>query len=341
VDERSFRPQRLLSALAATVVVLVAGTLGFTVALGDDWEDALYRAVVTSTLTGLDNRPSGTAAEILTIALVLAGVAIYAYVASILVEAITRGVVAGAWAEQRRRRTIERLRNHFIICGYGRVGRRVAAEFRTAGVDYVVVDLSPESIAVASERGDPYVAGSGTEDENLEAAGLAHARGLVASSDSDTDNLYIALSARAARPDLLIVARASDEDAAKKLRFAGADRVIQPYSAAGREMAKLVLKPQVAAFLDVVSESGGPDFLFEEIEVTAACGQAGKSLRELQVREQTGAIIVALRKRDGTFDTTPSPDVVFEEGDVMIGVGTSDEIRRLEELFAPREAVAR
>jgi voltage-gated potassium channel len=340
VDDWSFRPRRLLSALAATLVALVVGTVGFALALGDDWEDALYRAVVTSTLTGLDNRPTGTAAELLTILLVLAGVAIYAYVASILVEAITRGIVAGAWAEKRRRRTIDRMRNHFIICGYGRVGRRVAAEFRDAGVEYVVIDMRPESIAVARDQGDSFVEGSATEDESLEAAGLAHARGLVASSDSDTDNLYIALSARAVRPDLLIVARASDEDAAKKLRLAGADRVIQPYSAAGREMAKLVLKPQVAAFLDVVSAAGGTDFLLEEIEVTAASGRAGKSLRDLQVRERTGAIIVALRKRDGTFDTTPEPDVVFEEGDVMIGVGTSDEIRRLEELFAPQEAVA-
>lgn len=340
MDEWSFRPRRLFSALAATVAVLALGTIGFVLSLGGDWEDALYRAVVTSTLTGLDDRPTGTSAELLTIFLVLSGVAIYAYVASILVEAITRGVVAGAWAEKRRRRTIERLRDHFIICGYGRVGRRVAAEFRDAGVGYVVVDFRPEAIEAASEQGDPLVAGSATEDEHLEAAGLERARGLVVSADSDTDNLYVVLSARAARPDLLIVARASDEDAAKKLRLAGADRVIQLYSAAGREMAKLVLKPQVAAFLDVVSATGGPDFLFEEIEVTAASGRSGKSLRELRVREETGAIIVAIRKRDGTFDTTPSPSVVFEEGDVMIGVGTSEEIRRLEEMFAPQEAVA-
>jgi voltage-gated potassium channel len=340
VDDWSFRPRRLFSALVATVIVLAAGTVGFALALGDDWEDALYRSVVTSTLTGLDNRPSGTSAEVLTIFLVLAGVAIYAYVASILVEAITRGVVAGAWAEKRRRRMIERLRDHFIICGYGRVGRRVAAEFRDAGVEYVVVDFHADAVAAASEHGEPLVEGSATEDEHLEAAGIHRARGIVVSADSDTDNLYVVLSARAAHPELLIVARASDEGAAKKLRLAGADRVIQPYVAAGREMAKLVLRPQVAAFLDVVSASGGPDFLFEEIEVTAASGQTGKSLRELRVREQTGAIIVAIRKHDGTFDTTPSPSVVFEAGDVMIGVGTSDEIRRLEELFAPRKAVA-
>jgi voltage-gated potassium channel len=144
------------------------------------------------------------------------------------------------------------------------------------------------------------------------------------------------LSARAQRPELLIVARASDEDAAKKLRLAGADRVVQPYSSAGREMGHLVLKPQVAAFLDVVSQSGSTDMRFEEIEVTNACGQAGKTIRDLQVRQQTGAMIIALRKQDGSFDTTPAPDARLDEGDILIAVGTPDELRLLEELFAPR-----
>jgi voltage-gated potassium channel len=162
----------------------------------------------------------------------------------------------------------------------------------------------------------------------------------VASSDSDSDNLYITLSARSAHPDLLIVARAADADAAKKLRLAGADRVVQPYSTAGKEMAKLVLKPQVAAFLDLVSATGGADLRFEEIEVTTASGQTGQSVKELDVRGQTGALIIALRKRDGTFDTTPDPDAIVEDGDVMICVGTQAELLLLEELFAPQRAVA-
>jgi voltage-gated potassium channel len=139
--------------------------------------------------------------------------------------------------------TIERLNDHYIICGYGRVGRRIAAEFRDEGVTFVVLDFSPDAIAAAREANVLFVEGTGTEDEDLREAGLERARGLVASSDSDADNLYITLSARNARPDLLIVARASDEDAAKKLRLAGADRVVQPYSTAGKEMAKLVLRP--------------------------------------------------------------------------------------------------
>ena len=115
---------------------------------------------------------------------------------------------------------------------------------------------------------------------------------------------------------------------------------MQPYSTAGKEMAKLVLRPQVAAFLDIVSTSGGPELRFEEIEVDETCEHAGQSIRDLRIREVTGAMIVALRKRDGTFDTTPDPDATLDVGDVIIAAGTPDELRRLEELFAPREAVA-
>ena len=336
----SFSPRRVAYAVAGVIAVLAGGTVAFRVALDESWFQAFYRAVVTASLTGLDTVPQSDSARAISIVLVLAGLTIFAYVASILVEGIAGGILTGALAERRRRRRIERLRDHYIICGYGRVGRRVAAEFRESGTEYVVLDFSADAIAAARESGDLFIEGTGTEDEDLRAAGLARARGLVASSDSDADNLYITLSARAARPDLLIVARASDEDAAAKLRLAGADRVVQPYSTAGKEMAKLVLRPQVAAFLDLVSASGGPELRFEEIEVQESCEHAGESIRDLRVRETTGAMIVALRKRDGTFDTTPTPEAVLEVGDVMIAAGTPDELRRLEELFAPREAVA-
>jgi voltage-gated potassium channel len=336
----SFRPRLVAYAVAALVALLMGGTIAFRLALDETWLQAFYRSVVTASLTGLDTVPRNDSARAISIVLVLAGLTIFAYVAAIIVEGIAGGVFTGALAKRRRLRTIEQLSGHYIICGYGRVGRRVAAEFRESGVEYVVLDFSEEAIQAAAEARDLFIEGTGTEDEDLEAAGLSRARGLVASSDSDADNLYIALSARAERPELLIVARASDEDAARKLLLAGADRVVQPYSTAGKEMAKLVLRPQVAAFLDIVSTSGGPELRFEEIEVQETCEHAGRSIRELRVREVTGAMIVALRKRDGTFDTTPTPDALLGVGDVMIAAGTPDELRRLEELFTPREAVA-
>ena len=323
--------EQLLAAVAATLAV---GTVGFRLILHEPWLQAFYRAVITSTLTGLDTVPSSDGARLLSIVMVIAGLTIIAYAGAVIVEAIAGGVLTGVLAERRRERTIERLKDHFIICGYGRVGRRVADEFRAAGVPYVVIDVNERAVEAAQEHGDLVVNGNATDDDDLEQTGITRAKGLVAASDSDADNLYIVLSARSKRPDLQIVARGSDEDAAKKLKLAGADRVVLPYATAGRTMANLVLKPQVTAFLDAVTTATGPDLHMAEIEVHRTCLQAGKTIRDIRVRHETGAIIIALRKHDGTFDTTPEPDVAIEPGDVIVGIGTTDELQRLEDLFA-------
>lgn len=327
-------------ALAAFFVALGLGTVAFKLVGNESLFASFYRATVTISLTGIDSRPHRIGGEIVTVLVILAGMAIYGYLASAIVELIAHGVLTGVLSERRKNRVIRGLRDHYIICGYGRVGRRVGREFRDAGVPYIVLDFTEESQLFAAADKIPYVEGSGTNDDDLEHVGLDHARGLVASSDSDVDNLYIVVSARAARPELFIVARASTEDAARKMWRAGADRVVQPYTAAGQEMAKLVLRPQVAAFLDIVTSAGGPDLQMEEIEISPDCEQARKSIRELRVSHETGALIVALRKPDGSFDTTPSPDVVLEPGVVMIAVGTGAELQALEEMFKPTEAVA-
>ena len=245
-------------AVGAFFTALVVGWITFWVLLDEGPLEALYRSTVTISLTGIDTAPHSAGGQIATIVLILAGMAIYAYLAGVLLDLIARGAVTSAWAERRRRRTIEELKNHYIICGYGRVGRKVGADFREAGAAYVVLDTDPHAVEEARKSGELCVEGSGTDDSDLQAAGLSTARGLVISTDSDVDNLYVALTARAERPDLLIVARASTEKAADKLRRAGADRVILPYTTAGQEMAKLVLRPQVAAFLDVVTSAAGP-----------------------------------------------------------------------------------
>ena len=326
-------------AVLAFVVVLAVGTVVFQALLGEGWIDSLYRSVVSTTLTGLDTAPESDAGKLFTVALLFAGVAVFFYIAGVVVDVITRGVFGDVFDERRRRKAIEEISDHVIICGYGRVGRSVAAEFRASGTPYLVVDVTPESVEIARSEGAPVVLGDGTEDADLERAGLGRARGLVASVDSDEKNLYITLSARSRRPELVIVARASDEAAARKMQLAGATRVVQPYSHAGVRIANLVVKPQVADFLDIVSTAGGPEpeLRFEEIEVTPECGQAGKTIGDLRVRDVTGAMIVALRRLDGSFEVTPGPDTLLSAGEVVIGVGTAEEMRRLEELFAPRE----
>src|SRR4051794_8283489 len=179
------------------IVVLSIGTIGFRHILHESWLQSVYRAVVSSSLTGLDTVPPTDSARLITIFLVLAGISIFAYIGSLVVEAIARGVIGGLWAERRRRRAIEALRDHYIICGFGRVGQRVAEEFRHEGAQFVVVDYSPQAKAAADEEDVLFIEGNGTDDDDLRSAGLERASGLVAASDDDADNLYITLSARA------------------------------------------------------------------------------------------------------------------------------------------------
>jgi voltage-gated potassium channel len=334
------RPRQVARLLAAVAVTLAIGTIAFRETLHEPWFQSFYRSVVTVTLTGLDSIPSNDSARVVSLILVVAGVTIIAYAGAVIFESIAGGVLTGALAQRRRERTIQHLHDHFIICGYGRVGRRVGEEFRAARVRYVVVDMHADAVAAAQEDGVLLIEGDATHDENLRRAGLDRARGLVAASDSDSDNLYVVLSARSEQPDLTIVARASGADAERKLALAGADRVVLPYSTAGQVMANLVLKPQVTAFLDVVTTATGPDLQLAEIEVRDTCAAAGQTIRALRIRHETGAIVIALKKADGSFDTTPEPDSPIEVGDVLIGVGSPDEIRALEDLFAAAEAVA-
>ena len=328
------RPRQAARLAGAIVGTLAGGTIAYHETLGEGWFQCFYRAVVTATLAGLDTIPRSNGARIVSIVLVLCGLTIIAYAGAVIVEAIAGGVLTGVLAERRRERTIERLRDHIIICGYGRVGRRAAEEFRAAGIPYVVLDVKEDAIAAAREVDDLLIEGNATQDENLRRAGIEHAAGIVVASDDDSDNLYIALSARSIRPDIQIVARASDEDAERKILLAGADRVVMPYRAAGRQMANMVLKPQVMSFLDVVTSASGPDLHMVEIQVSENCSSAGKTIRDSRVRADTGAIIVALRHRDGSFDTTPEPDALIEPGAVIVGVGTTEELQRLEDLFA-------
>lgn len=326
-------------AVASFAALCIVGTIGFALISDESAFDAFYRTIITVYTAGLVSAPATTASKLFTIVLVVWGVAIFLYVFGLIIELTVGGTVSGAWEERRLRRRVERLTDHVIICGFGRVGGRVASEFAATGTPYVVIDRNPDSVEAARELGALVVDGDGTNDDDLRKAGIDRAKALVASVDSDESNLFITLSARAMRPDLKIVARASVDSTARKLVLAGANQVVQPYTSAGLRMANVVLKPQVAAFLDIATTAGGeiPELRFEEIVVSPDCESCGKSIRELRIRDVTGAMVVAIRKRDGGFDVTPSPQAVFEAGDVVIGVGTTAEMAKLEALFAPRE----
>ena len=255
-------------AIGAFVVALALGAIAFALTLDAGPLDAIYRSTVTISLTGLDTRPDSTGAEVTTIVLILGGMAIYAYIAGSLVELVARGVLTGSWSDRRRLKMIDGLRDHYIICGYGRVGRR----WRTSSG----APACPTSSSTPTRRLSPRLArttprGSKARARKTRISRLQASSTRAASSPlrAPTPTTCTSPSPRGrSRPNLLIVARASDPDAARKLQRAGADRVTQPFSIAGNGMAKLVLRPQVAAFLDVVTSSAGPDIRLDEIEVT-------------------------------------------------------------------------
>jgi voltage-gated potassium channel len=335
----AFGRKHVAAILLTFLIVFAGGTVGFMWILGESWHAALYRTIVSASLTGLDSTPHGFGGEALTIAIVLTGVAIFGYLAAQVVDSIAHGIITGAWREKKRLKMLDELRDHIIVCGYGRVGRRAVEEFRLSGVPYLILDFSEEAIARARENGEPYIEGNATEDDDLDRAGVARARGVVIASDNDADNLYITLSVRAKRPDVTVIARASSENAERKLKVAGADRVVTPYTTAGRVMANLMIKPQVTSYLNLLTTAREPTLGFEEIEVTSTCSAVGLTIGELNVSKRTGAVIVAVAKADGRLEPRPSKDTRLEEGDVIIGIGAPAEIRELERMFDPTESV--
>jgi voltage-gated potassium channel len=335
-----FDRKEVAGLVLAVAVVFTGGTIGFMHVLHESWHAALYRTIVTASLTGLDSTPRGLAGELLTIGVVLSGVAIFGYFAAQVFDSIAHNILGGAWKEKRRRKMIDELRDHIIVCGYGRVGRRAAEELRHSGVPFVVLDFSAEAVESAEEHGDLFIEGSGAEDEDLVRAGIDRARGILVASDDDGDNMYITLSAKSRNPGLTVIARASTEEAERKLRLAGADRVVTPYATAGRVMAQLMVKPQVASFLNSLTNAEEPGMSFEEIEVRSTCGAVGLTIGELNVAQRTGANIVAVRKRGGALEVRPTKDTLLEESDVIVGVGSPEEIRKLERMFEPRETFA-
>jgi voltage-gated potassium channel len=308
------------------VAVLGIGTVGY-VLLGFGWLDAVYQAVTTVATVGFrEVVPFGTAEKIFTILLVLGGVGTTLYALGVVLESLLEGRLTGSFGRRRMDRKIAGLTGHVVVCGWGRVGRAVAATVTGHGGDVVVVDRNPERV---ESQPFSYVVGDVTDDAVLLGAGVERARVLVAALDTDADNLFLTLSARALNRSLFIVARARVASTEAKLTQAGADRVVNPQSIGGARMAAFALQPNVAEFLDVVMHDGSLEFRLEEVCVPEGSSVAGSSLRSAHLRDQTGALVLALKEPDGTFTTNPAPDTLLVPGQFLIAIGTSVQLEAL------------
>jgi voltage-gated potassium channel len=318
--------KRVRLGVGLLTLLVAVGTVGY-VALGFSLLNAAYQTVTTISTVGFrEVEPFDARAKLFTMLLVLTGVGTALYTFSMLLETLVEGRLTDHFGRRRMERRISELRDHVIICGWGRVGRTIQSYVAGAGREAVVIDQDPDRIAKVNGL---TLLGDATDDAVLQAAGIERAGTLIAAIDTDAANLYVTLSARKLRPDLFIVARARVDSAEPKLLQAGANRVVNPQYIGGARMAAFALQPHVAEFVDVVMHNGSLEFRLEEIEIPPDSPLAGRSLRDGHLRDRTGAMVLAMRGESGRFNTNPPPETVIEPGQVLIAIGTDVQLKAL------------
>lgn len=326
--------RRCLYIVLAILFVLGAGTVGFTLIEGYPPFDAFYMTLTTITTVGYREVHDLTrAGRIFNSGLIICGVAAMFFAIGAMTQAVLEMELPELFSKRRVRRMIEKLENHYIVCGFGRVGQAAGWELQQAGVPFVIVDRNPDRVERAIRAGMLALNADSTRDETLLEAGITRARGLIAALATDADNLFVILSARNLNPRLMVAARAGEEEAEEKLRRAGADVVFAPYSNAGHQLALSLLRPHVVQFLDVATRSIGLDVGIEQVRVARTSEFVSRSLMQLQVRRELGVIVLAIRKADGQMQFNPPAEAVIEADDYLIAMGEHENLRRLERVL--------
>ena len=316
------------------VLLIVAGTLGYYF-LEEGWSlfDALYMTVTTLTTVGYGEvHPLSVRGRAFTMLLLLGGVFTLVYTATAIIRAIVSGEVRSVLGRQVMERNLAELANHFIICGFGRMGRHVCQEFASQQLPFVVIEREAAELEDFRMTAGIPLHGDATSDDVLQRAGVARARALVAVVASDADNLYITMSARLLNDRLFIVARTEDELTERKLLRAGANRVVSPYAIGGFRVAQAVLRPTVVDFIELATRSEHLEIQIEESLIAAASRLVGSTLRDSRLRQDRGIIIVAIKKASGQMVFNPPADAVMEAGDTLIILGRREELDQLDAL---------
>jgi voltage-gated potassium channel len=317
---------RLQRAIGMVLAVFIVGTIGYLL-FGLSFTDSVYQTVTTVTTVGFRELEEFTVLEKwFTIALIIVGVSTVLYTFTLAVQVVVDGQLRNFVGRRLMDREISKLSGHTIVCGWGRVGRAVADDLAGNGESIVIVDIDGERVQNVPY---PTVVGDATLDTTLREAGLDRAKALIAALEGDAENLFVTLSARAIKPDLFIVARARQDESVPKLANAGADRVVNPQELGAARMASFVARPHVAEFVDVVMHERSLEFRMQEFAIPVGSPLAGRTLRDANLRKETGVLVLAVRMVDGTFTTNPDPSMVIEPHQVLIAVGTDDDLTRL------------
>lgn len=329
--------KRFLINIIIILAVLFFGTIGYMIIEGWRFLDALYMTVITLTTVGYREVGSlGDTGKIFTILLIFLGIGAVFFTLQSLFEYILGGHLGSVFKEKQIEKKIKALKNHFIVCGCGRVGRQVCEEFESEGVPFVVTDRDPEKIKFVDKKGWLYLVGDATTEDFLEKAGVKKARGLLTVVDEDQDNVFITLTARSMNPNLFIIARASNDENISKLYKAGADRVAVPYKIGGFHMAAMALKPAVVDFLDTVISAKNKDLLIEDVEILSDF-YFGKTIGETIPLKALNLAILAVNRANGESVVSPDPDFVFKRGDRIIVMGPGNKINELKKRLEGRK----
>jgi len=314
------------------LLVTGLGTVGYMAIEGWPPWDAFYMTIISVTTVGYrEVHPLSTAGQAWTMFVLLGGVSTLFYTAFIVMAEIVEGEFHHRFTNRRFNRMLEQLTDHFIICGYGRIGSVIAGEFRRQGIAHVVVDRDPERVrAVVADGGQALEADASSEDV-LRRLGIDRARGLIAAVGTDAENVYTVLTARVLRPELFIIARVESEDAESKLRRAGADRVLSPYQLGGVQMAATALRPTVVDFMRLATSSERMDLAAEQVAIKDHTRFVGVSIRDANLRQDFGVIVVAIKRAAGHMEFNPAPEVAIGAGDQLVVLGHPDQLKKLEE----------
>jgi voltage-gated potassium channel len=330
-------PRRHLLLILVPPLFLLVGTIGYRFIEGGDWSlfDALYMTVITITTVGYQEvHPLSPAGRAFTIVLSLTGVFALLYVASEFIRSVVSGELREDVGRRLMERTLADLRNHAIVCGLGRMGRRVCKEFEAQKLPYVVIERDENLLEDFAGRHGAYIHGDATSDEILRKAGVERAKALLAVVASDAENLYITLSARLMNEKVAIVARAEEEGAEVKFRRAGANHVVSPYVTGGFRLAQAVIRPAVVDFIELATRSDYLEMQIEEITLKSGSGLVGQSLGERRVHQELGVTIIAVKRADGELVSNPSGSTVLEANSTLIVLGHRDQLDRMEKIAA-------
>jgi len=328
---------RFLIAFLLLVLLIFGGTLGYTLIEGWSIGESIYMTFITITTVGFGEvHPLSPEGKHFTIVFLVFSIATVGYSVTILITYIFEGVIIQAVKERRMKRSIRRMKDHYIICGCGDMGREVALEFKRSKVKFLIIDKNPEQSELARDESIVFVKGDAVDDEILLEANIEQAKGLVSALPEDESNVFVVLSARQLNPDLTIISKSEEERTIRKLHKAGANRVVSPYQIAGRRMASIILRPSVVNFLDVVVEGEEMAMRIEEVKVDSGSPLIEKTLRESDIGQHTGAIIVGINGPEGHTRVNPSSTasltaVKLHENDVLIAMGNEGQLTRLKE----------